>query len=1204
MMEFVRFSVAKTKLIGWVAVVGVCALGLFVGCTPSEPRPEPLFDRLPPEEAGIDFVNRLRERPALNVVTYELFYNGAGVGIGDVNGDDRPDVFMASNMGASRLYLNQGALAFEEATRDANIDTRGKWSNGVKMVDINGDTHLDIYVSHGGPFANPQRRANALYVNQGDGTFVERAEAYGLADTGHTTHAAFFDYDRDGDLDVYLLTNGIGHMGPNVVRPKKTRGEAANTDRLYQNDGDGTFTNVSAAAGIQIEGYGLGVATRDFNRDGWPDVYVANDYLSNDLLYINQGDGTFVDRAGTYFRHQSYSAMGTDVADINNDGLLDVLTLDMLPTTHRRRMIMFGEPNDDRHRSELLAGYDPQFVRNTLQLNRGRGPDGRPIFAEIGRLAGVQATDWSWSALLADFNNDGWRDLTVTNGIPRDITNRDYAAFKAERLARQRFDRGLMQEFVRALRSLDGAAARNRFFENQGDLTFRDRTGEWLDPPPSVTTGAAYGDLDGDGDLDLVFNNLNAEATVLENRQRQRDGGNYLQVRLRGPDDNTSGIGASLRLYADSLQVYHEHALERGYKSTVDGTAHFGVGARATIDSLVVSWPDGRRQRLTNLAVNQRIALQADDAEAPAAGAGRHAMTATDERPVRLFQEVVVSREPRFKHEEQYYADYKVQPLLPHKHSQLGPGLAVDDVNGDGQSDLYVGGAFEQPGAVIVQQPDGSFESTPLRSGKNYEEDMGALFFDADGDADRDLYVVSGGSEFERGSAYYQDRLYRNEGEGRWTRDPNALPAIRASGSTVNATDYDRDGDLDLFVGGRLEPGSYPMAPRSYLLENRGGSFIDVTRDIAPDLERVGMVTGALWTDVNNDRWMDLLVVGEWMPLTLFINDEGHLRKASGASGLEETVGWWNSVVGGDFDQDGDTDYIAGNWGRNFELAQEDVGPIKMHYGDANGDGRVDPIMSWVIGDARYPVHTRDAMIRQIPSLQDRFPSYSQYADASVDDVLQGGTANRLEEKTIDSFATSYVENQGDGTFRVRPLPLEAQVAPVFGLTVLDADRDGCSDVAMVGNFFPTRALNGRYDAFSGLFLSGDCTGTFTPMHHRESGLFVRGDATSLVQLDTGVGRRHLIAARNDGTLKAYVLDKKGAASMVEGGAPHTWPVLPGDAWAYIYHDEGPIEKQEWYYGAGYLSQTIRDGSTWSSADSIVVYGLGGDRRFAGGSAR
>lgn len=1196
MMGFARFAVVKSNLFGWAAVVGVCALGLFAGCTPSGPRPQPLFDRRASEETGIDFVNRLRERPALNVVTYELFYNGGGVGIGDVNGDDRPDVFMASNMGASRLYLNQGALTFDEATRDANIDTRGKWSNGVTMVDINGDTYLDIYVSHGGPFADPQRRANALYVNQGDGTFVERAEAYGLADTGHTTHAAFFDYDRDGDLDVYLLTNGIGRVGPNVIRPKKTRGEAANTDRLYQNNGDGTFTNVSAAAGIQIEGYGLGVAVRDFNRDGWPDVYVANDYLANDLLYVNQGDGTFVDRADTYLRHQSYSAMGTDVADINNDGLLDVFTLDMLPTTHRGRMLMFGEPNDDRHRSELLAGYDPQFVRNTLQLNRGRAPDGKPVFAEIGRLAGVQATDWSWSALLADFDNDGWRDLTVTNGIPRDITHRDYAAFKAERLARQRFDRGLMQEFVRALRSVDGAAARNRFFENQGDLTFRDRTGEWLDPPPSVTTGAAYGDLDGDGDLDLIFNNVNAKATVLENRQRQRDGGNYLQVRLRGPSDNTSGIGASLRLYADSLQAYHEHALARGYKSTVDGTVHFGLGPRETIDSLVVSWPDGRRQRLTNLAINQRVTLRAGDAEAPAAAARRRARATMGPRSERLFQAGAVSRQPRFKHEEQYYADYKVQPLLPHKHSQLGPGLAVGDVNGDGRGDLYVGGAFEQPGAVIVQQSDGSFENAPLRDGKSYEEDMGALFFDADGDADQDLYIVSGGSEFERGSTYYQDRLYRNDGEGRWTRDPNALPAITASGSTVNATDYDRDGDLDLFVGGRLEPGSYPMAPRSYLLENRGGSFIDVTSKVGPDLERVGMVTGALWTDVNNDRWMDLLLVGEWMPLTLFINDEGHLREASGASGLEKTVGWWNSIVGGDFDQDGDTDYIAGNWGHNAEPAQDDVGPIRMQYGDVNGDGRVDPIMSWVLGDARYPVHTRDAMIQQIPSLRDRFPSYSHYAEASIEDLLQGDVADRLEEKTIDTFATSYVENRGDGTFRVRPLPLEAQMAPVFGLTVLDANRDGCLDVAMVGNFFPTRARSGRYDAFNGLLLTGDCAGALTPMRHTESGFFVSGDATGLVQLNTGEDWRLLVAARNDEALRTHLLDP-GARVGVGLSHRHTWPVQPSDAWAYIYIDGGRTEKREAYHGSGYLSQTMRDGSIWSSVDSIVVYELGGERR-------
>lgn len=1077
----------------------------------------PLFELHAPESTRIHFSNAIFETTALNIITFEYLYNGAGVAAGDINQDGLTDLYFSGNMVEGKLYLNKGGFQFEDITEKAGINTKNKWGTGVSMVDVNADGLLDLYLCFAGPYA-PDRRRNMLYINQGDLTFSEQAASFGLDDDAHTTHAAFLDYDKDGDLDVYLLNNITDETGPNIIRPKRNRGKMPNTDRLYRND-DGAFTNVSVEAGILKEGYGLGVAVGDINQDGWPDIYVSNDYLSNDLLYINNQDGTFTDRAADHFRHTSYSSMGCDLADYNNDARPDIVALDMLPPDHKRRKLMMGSINYNRFRSEMLSGYFPQYMRNTLQLNAGENPDGRIVFSEIGQLAGIHSTDWSWSPLLADLDNDGWKDLTVTNGYPRDITNLDFASYKANLMMKSQYDEQVLAALIKAADQVDGAYLPNFVYRNRGDLTFEDHSAAWGFTQPSFSHGAAVADLDNDGDLDYIANNSFDKVFIYENKARQYNKRHFIRLALSGPPRNPGGIGAKIWLYQDTSVQFHEHYPFRGFQSTVEPIVHFGLGDRPAIDSIAIQWPDGARQIVRSPGSDRQLSVPYQPEPSGRA-------STPQEKYSPLFKRADKTNSIGFQHRELHFSDFKVLPLLPHKHSQEGPRISAGDVNGDGLGDLFVGGAFRQSGQIFIQQKNGSFLGHMLNEGEAVEEDLGSVFFDADQDGDLDLYVTSGSSEFPPDSEYYQDRLYLNNGQGHFSLNAEALPSMRTSTSCVAAADYDRDGDLDLFVGGQVSPAAYPEAPRSYLLENRGGRFEDVTTQKAPELARIGMVRDAAWADLNGDDWLDLILAGEWMPVSTFLNTEGQLSNTTQAAGLEKTVGWWNRMVVSDLDQDGDPDLIGGNLGWNTPYRTSSEQPVSLFIDDIDQDGRKDPVLTYYLAGKQAPAHFRDDLLNWVLPLKKKFIDYQSYAVAELSDIISEQTARRLDAHLL---ATSWLENTGDGRFIVHPLPLEAQTAPVYGILADDLDRDGRTDLLLTGNTSAPNPHTGQYDAFNGLLLLGREHGRFEPQSIRESGFYVPGEGRDLTRIRGANGRMLILAAQNNGPLLGFELNRPGS---------------------------------------------------------------------------
>lgn len=1185
------FNLAST----YAGLFVLVSIALFTACT----QKRPLFELLPAKETGIAFKNSIHESDTLNILNFEYIYNGGGVGIGDFNNDGLQDVFFTGNQVSCKLYINQGNFRFLDITEAAGINTP-YWNTGVAIVDINQDGLPDIYISTIHPQGD-RNSPNQLFLNTGLNSngipvFKEVADVIGLADRGYSTQAAFFDYDKDGDLDMYQLTNALETFQRTTPIGQRTDGSGRSTDRLYRNEGiqpNGLpiFKNVSKEAGITKEGWGLGVEIVDINNDGWPDVYCANDFQANDLIWVNNGDGTFTNRIADYTQHQSANSMGVDIADINNDGLPEIFTLDMMPEDNLRQKTMFSKPNYDFYHLALAKGYEPQFVRNALQHHNGFDAEGNPSFSEIAQLAGVQATDWSWSALFADFDHDGYKDLFITNGYRKDITNLDFIAYSTQpAFSFQPQNEEMKKHKLHQLNGLPEVKKSNFIFRNNGNLTFEDVTDKWGVKTPSFSNGAAYADLDNDGDLDIVVNNIDDEAFVYRNNlyatEEKAAGKSYLKINLKGSNQNREGFGTKIWVYSQGQQQYTEHTPYRGYKSSVDPLIHFGLGNTQQVDSIKINWLSGKYQTLEAVDVNRELVIKEKDAtlEEPA--------PLKKVNPKLLFREVSYAYNLTYKHEERDFVDFKSLPALVQKHSQGGPALAVGDIDGDGLEDLFIGGSSGKSGSFFRQTSEGKFISENLEAiGKEkYAEDIGALLFDADQDGDLDVYCVSGSSEFKNNVHLYQDRLYRNNGNGAFSLDSTALPLIKSSGSCVIAYDFDKDNDLDLFIGGRIVPGAYPNVPQSYILRNMGnGKFEDVTNLLAPGLGKVGMVTAALWTDFNNDSWTDLVLVGEFMPVTFFMNEKGKKFTLHETASLQNSSGWWNSITAADFDNDGDLDYVAGNLGLNSTFKASVEEPVTLYAKDYNEDGMMDPIMTKFILGREYPVHYRETMTEQIVSMRKHLINYDTYGkltfrDLFNDQMLAGATVLKST-----CFSSAYIENKGNGEFSLSPLPLSAQFAPAYGLVATDQNADGELDILMVGNSYAPDVLTGRYDASIGTCLLGDGKGGFTPVSLQNSGFLVKGDAKGLVALRHQSNKMLYIISRNQDSLSVYENNLQAVQQLVS--------LTSYDAYAEITYTDNKKRKEEFYYGSGYLSQSSRFLRIPEKAKEIKIFKMNGSYR-------
>ncbi len=1144
-----------------------------------------LFQLVSPQKSGLDFVNTVEEKDTINIITVQYMYHGGAVAIGDFNNDNLSDIFFTGNMVSNRLYLNRGGLKFENVTKQARLEGTERWNSGIALADVNQDGLLDAYVC--ATINNdPEKRANRLYINkgldsQGIPRFDEQAKAYGIADTGYSQNAAFFDYDRDGDLDLYVLTNLESDKIPSNYRPRIMDGSALNNDRLYRNNGNGTFTDVTIEAGILIEGYGLGLGIADINLDGWPDIYVGNDYVSNDILYINNRDGTFKNEIKGRLKHQSLFSMGIDIADVNNDRFVDIITLDMLPENNLRRKTVSGAgATYYNYINNVEYGYEFQYMRNMLHANNGDG-----TFREIGQMAGIHQTEWSWSSLFMDADNDGYRDLLITNGFPKDVTDKDYVMFKREV--------GAFKNYRSLIDSIPVLKVPNYAFQNDGEFSFSDKTREWGMNQPSFSNGAAFADLDNDGDLDYVINNINDVAFLYENKLydgEKKSKNNFLRIKLIGDERNKSGLGTKITIRHGGKTQYIDHSVYRGYLSTVEDYIHFGVGESTVVDTLTVVWPDGNSQLLEKVAANQLLELKYDES--------KKRQLNLDEGlnvPGMYFQEVSSSHNLKYRHKEWDKIDFYRQRTLPHKFSQAGPGIAVGDINGDQIEDFILGGSSLYDATIFKQRADGTFvESVLSKTSHNKSEDEGLLLFDADNDNDLDLYVVSGSYEGEAGEDRYEDRLYINDGKGNFKLANDALPSTIASGSCVRAADFDGDGDLDLFVGGRVVPGSYPIAPESYLLRNDNGKFSDVTETIAKGLKHVGMITDAIWTDFDGDKKIDLMLAGEFMPIALFRNTGSGFAKVVG-TGLENYSGWWNSISSADFDKDGDPDYIIGNLGLNNYYKISDNQPLRVYAKDFDANGSMDAIISCYFkseeGDMReYPVHFWDELNSQSPKFRNQFSSYKQYGAATMDLLLKPyDTAGMLVLKANYS-QSSYVENLGNGKFHLKPLPKSAQVAPVNGTIVTDVNSDGWLDVLLIGNDYGNEVFSGMYDAGAGLVLISNGKGEFKAVSNVASGFKVDGDAKALAKLRSASGDELLIATQNRDSLRVFRPIKERQPSRY-------FLPLSYDATAEFHHNDGKKEMVEFYYGSGYLAQSTRTILVPSTVEKIIVHDTRGNQR-------
>ena len=1090
-------------------------LGVALLASCREDRHHTLFTSLPKTETFIDFSNTLTQTAHFNIIEYLYFYNGGGVSAGDINNDGLIDLYFTANQLQNRLYLNKGGFVFEDITERAGVAGEGNWKTGSTMADVNGDGLLDIFVCGVGNYKSFNGR-NQLFINNGDLTFSDATQEYGLSFQGLSTHAAFLDYDNDGDLDMYLLNHSVHSVRSYANANVRYEKDSLAGDRLYRNDlipmGKKGFTNVTSAAGILSSqvAYGLGVGVSDVNLDGYADIYVSNDFHENDYLYINQRNGTFKESLTGSLPHTSRFSMGNDIADINNDGLPDIVTLDMLPADEEVIKTTAGEDSYDIYSYKLQLGYHHQFARNTLQLNRGIDQNNEVLFSDIAPLAGFEATDWSWGPLLADFDNDGRKDLFIANGIVGRPNDLDYINFVSTDSA-QRFS-----DYKEFIRKMPSGSVPNFMFRNEGDYKFSDASAEWIGTKPTVSTGAVYADLDNDGDLDLAVNNINEEAGIFRN-DNPPDSGGWIQIELHGEGVNRYGIGTKIIVYSGDNSFHCEQNLSRGWQSSVSPMVHIGIGNVPSIDSIRIIWPDQRAQLIRGQKSNVRMKVHQRDANS----------FWTDRRDDAGLQRLLTSHvAPHFTHRENSFNAFDRERLIPHMLSTQGPPLSKVDLNGDGLDDFFIGGGAGQSARIFLQEKNGNFipdKQHDLEADSIYE-DTGSLFFDATGDGKPDLIVTSGGQEFTARDPRLRPRLYVNDGKGSLHRAGN-FPEVFANASCVKAGDFDADGDADVFIGGRVISGEYGADPESFLLVNDGeGNFSDESTRLNASTKnnRIGLVTEGVWADINNDKRLDLIVVGEWMPITVLLqNASGSFADKTVEYGLDETNGWWNTLLPADIDKDGDLDFLAGNLGTNSRLRAAPERPITLYVGDIDGNGGTDHLLTYFNGAQQYPFISRDQLVRQVPSFKRKYLKYNNFKNVRREHLIPENQVGQFSVKTAYCFSSVYLENQ-NGKLLLRLLPVEAQMFPVFAFETGDFNHDGITDLLAVGNLDAVQPEFGRYDGGYGLMMLGDSTGSFKALSFMQSGFLVKGQGRSIGRLRSADGKSIYIVARNNDSLVTF----------------------------------------------------------------------------------
>ncbi len=1116
----VRFEHRKMSL---KSILPIFQIIFFVGCTGPEKRYR--FVQVDVSKSGIGFANTIVENDSINVIDFQYCYNGGGVGIGDFDNNGLPDVVFSGNQVPSALYLNKGDLQFDDITEVSGFTTHS-WATGVSIVDINADGFDDIYLNVAGPDCRGDC-PNLLFVNQGlddNGVpkFREQAKAYGLDDGNYSQQSVFFDYDGDGDLDVFILHNGNRGFSKNSPLPKRYM-EPHLKDFLLRNDsvaglGHPYFTDISESAGIVHGGFGLGVGINDINNDGLTDIYVANDFITEDLLYVQKRHADsispwFEESSKMYLGHASHNAMGMDFADANNDGLADILVVDMLPEQYERQKKMVGGMNYEKYLLALNNDYGSQYVRNTLQMNNG-AINGRPLkTGEVGFMAGIASTDWSWAPLLLDLDNDGDRDIYISNGYVKDVADLDYINYASgNNMFGSTEDRMKKQKDFAG--KLDSIFLPNYIYENKGELQFEDVSGQWTEREPTYSNGVAHADFNQDGDLDLVMNNINDTATLLENTTADTPEKHFLRIKLKGTHKNPKGIGSKISVWQDGRLQLHFQSVVRGYLSSVEPIAHFGVSA-GLIDSLEVRWPDGKINKFHDVAIDQVLEVdivKADSVFKDPSRVGKE----------RLFSDKMGLID--YVHEESTFNEFALQPLLMRQYSQSGPCMAAANIDGKAGEELFIGGSKNQPGEIWFQDVDGAYRARQQLDAEY--EDTDAIFVDIDGDKDVDLYVTSGSSEFFQASEYYNDRVYLNDGTGFFERNEEIVPETSNSTQIVRAADIDNDGDIDFFIGARILPGRYPELPQNRILINEDGRLQEMKNS---GVTEIGMVTDALWEDIDQDGLLDLMVVGEWMPISIFKNEKSQFSPMTTEfidkdDASISTTGWWNCVAKIDLDNDGDLDFVFGNQGLNSVLRPSVSEPVYLYKNDYDGNGSTDPVVGKYMssGEDRklVPLHSRDDVVNQLPSLKKFYLRYDDFTKVDFEQLLN---IKNLETETLraKTFASSYAENLGNGRFRLIELPRPCQVAPVNDILVDDFDKDGKEELLLVGNDFTSEAIYGKSDAFTGMLLEIN-NGAFEAVVSKESGFYVPGQSNHLLKIVDRSGKEFVVATQNDASLRVF----------------------------------------------------------------------------------